>query len=643
MTSGDRRSTAGSASWASRSLPRPVLPATRAFSRDVIVDGRPALDLRVTVAWVAGIGCSLWAYYGLEAMEIPKRIYARMLRANFDYPFVKFAMTDDDRPMLMTELPTAALDRDELGRGLARLTVVADRLLEETANAVADRGVLPDWSDRNLGIAALLDAYRGGGRVGHAGLGATATRAAPARPDRPPPGRAHDVAAHRRSLVLLAAVMAVLALPGLTGDRRRRRSTRSRRRPRTTSSPTTGDRGHRPDPRSRTPRPIRDGQFSVFDEVQLAIHDEATEVTACDDGGAARRRRRGRGRRQRGHRRAARRAALRGGTIDLELTTAPRLRRPAAAGAARRWSSSRPGASAPSSEVSVAIPAGYEIRVDGDPLTEARAARWSAGRSRIRRAGWHSSPPSSPPSSRRSTPPSRSMGARPTSRSAPSPTTRPGASAPLALVERGAAADRGGDRPAVSADRAARPDRVGDQRRVRLRRDSVGRHRAPGRVRPAAVHRAPPGGHVWLSPELVESRWIREGLASSSRPRSRPSSTSMPPYDPAAQVAELADERIPARRLGCRRPIRRPRPTATPHPGRSSTSSSEAVGAEALRDGARARGGVDRAVRRRPRSKPTRRSMAGAAAGAAHQPGLPRPSRDGQRPGSLRAVRRSAS
>ena len=73
-------------------------------------------------------------------MEIPKRIYARMLRANFDYPFVKFAMTDDDRPMLMTELPAAALDRDELGRGITRLAVVADRLLEETANAVADRG-----------------------------------------------------------------------------------------------------------------------------------------------------------------------------------------------------------------------------------------------------------------------------------------------------------------------------------------------------------------------------------------------------------------------------------------------------------------------------------------------------------------------
>jgi hypothetical protein len=135
-------------------------PGDQAMSRDVLLDGLRRYDLRTTVAWVSGVGASLWAYYGLEAMEIPKRIYARMLRANFDYPFVKFAMTDDDRPMLMTELPTAALDRDELGRGLVRLTVVADRLLEETAQAVADRGVLPDWIGRTSRNPALTDAYR---------------------------------------------------------------------------------------------------------------------------------------------------------------------------------------------------------------------------------------------------------------------------------------------------------------------------------------------------------------------------------------------------------------------------------------------------------------------------------------------------
>ena len=135
-------------------------PHEPAFSRDVLLDGERRFDLRVTLAWVSGVGLSLWAYYGLEAMEIPKKTYGRMLRANFDYAFVKFAMTDDDRPMLMTELPAAGLDRDQVARGLVRLVVVADRLLEETAAAVADRGQLPNWSGRMGRNRDLLNAHR---------------------------------------------------------------------------------------------------------------------------------------------------------------------------------------------------------------------------------------------------------------------------------------------------------------------------------------------------------------------------------------------------------------------------------------------------------------------------------------------------
>ena len=131
-----------------------------AFSRDVIIDGERRFDLRVTVAWVGGLGLSLWAYYGPEAMEIPKRVFGRMLRASFDYPMVKFAMTDDDRPMLMSELPPGAATLDELGRGLARLAIVADRLLDETAAAVADHARLPDWSGRSSRNRHLLDTYR---------------------------------------------------------------------------------------------------------------------------------------------------------------------------------------------------------------------------------------------------------------------------------------------------------------------------------------------------------------------------------------------------------------------------------------------------------------------------------------------------
>ena len=135
-------------------------PGDAAFSRDLLLDGARRFDLRITVAWVDGVGLSAWAYYGAEEMEVPKRVYARMLRANYEYPFVKFALTDDDRPMLMTELPPDGLDRAALARTLVRLTVVADRLLDETAAAVADRGNLPDWSGRTPRNAELLAAHR---------------------------------------------------------------------------------------------------------------------------------------------------------------------------------------------------------------------------------------------------------------------------------------------------------------------------------------------------------------------------------------------------------------------------------------------------------------------------------------------------
>lgn len=139
---------------------RTAAPRDEALSRDVILDGERRFDLRVTIAWAAGMGLHLWGYYGPDAMELPRRTLLRLLGANAEFPFVKFAVTEDDRPMLIAELPPAAVDRDELGRALARLVVVADRLVQETAPAVADRGRLPDWSGRVSRNTQLMDRYR---------------------------------------------------------------------------------------------------------------------------------------------------------------------------------------------------------------------------------------------------------------------------------------------------------------------------------------------------------------------------------------------------------------------------------------------------------------------------------------------------
>lgn len=140
--------------------PSGLAPAGSALSRDVILDGERRFDLRVTIAWATGMGLHLWGYYGPDAMELPRRTLLRLLSANAEYPFVKFAVTDEDRPMLIAEVPPDAVSLDELGRGLTRLAVVSDRLLEETAPAIAERGRLPDWGGREGRNPQLLARFR---------------------------------------------------------------------------------------------------------------------------------------------------------------------------------------------------------------------------------------------------------------------------------------------------------------------------------------------------------------------------------------------------------------------------------------------------------------------------------------------------
>ena len=59
--------------------------AREALSRDVILDGERRFDLRVTIAWVAGMGLHLWGYYGPDAMELPRRTLLRLLGANAEF------------------------------------------------------------------------------------------------------------------------------------------------------------------------------------------------------------------------------------------------------------------------------------------------------------------------------------------------------------------------------------------------------------------------------------------------------------------------------------------------------------------------------------------------------------------------------
>jgi hypothetical protein len=84
------------------------------------------------------------------------------LRWNDEFPFLKFSIAEDERPILAAELPIESADADELGLALARIVAVSDRLLEESADWLWIGGRIPaDYLDRGptSGATPLLDRY----------------------------------------------------------------------------------------------------------------------------------------------------------------------------------------------------------------------------------------------------------------------------------------------------------------------------------------------------------------------------------------------------------------------------------------------------------------------------------------------------
>lgn len=127
---------------------------------DLVLDGRRRFDLRVTVILDPELGLICWAHYAPPISDMFRKSYRRMLRWNDELPFVKFAIGEDERPILTTELAAAAADADALGLSLARVLAVSDRLLEESAGWLWLGGRRPaGYGDRPSRHATLLDRF----------------------------------------------------------------------------------------------------------------------------------------------------------------------------------------------------------------------------------------------------------------------------------------------------------------------------------------------------------------------------------------------------------------------------------------------------------------------------------------------------
>jgi len=128
-------------------------------SWDMTLDGRRRFDLRVTVILDPATAVIVWAHLAPPISDLFRVSYRRLLRWNDEFPFVKFALGGDDRPVLAVEIPLDRLDRDELGLAVARVLAIGDLLLEETAGWAWAGGRIPDWSGRTSRQAALFDRY----------------------------------------------------------------------------------------------------------------------------------------------------------------------------------------------------------------------------------------------------------------------------------------------------------------------------------------------------------------------------------------------------------------------------------------------------------------------------------------------------
>ena len=187
-----------------------------------------------------------WAHYAPPISDMFRKSYRRLLRWNDEFPFAKFSVADDERPLLAVELPIEEADADALGLAIARILGIADRLLDESKDWLWIGGRMPDMGDRTSANGAFLDRYAARlpellePEVAVEPPESSVGRRGRARGARADPGA--RLVSRRLGILLLALVAAtgLLADAGRhrRGPRRHAGPDDRRRTPATTSSPT---------------------------------------------------------------------------------------------------------------------------------------------------------------------------------------------------------------------------------------------------------------------------------------------------------------------------------------------------------------------------------------------------------------------
>jgi putative sensory transduction regulator len=131
-------------------------------SWDLVLDGRRRFDLRVTVILDPSLALICWAHFAPPINDMFRKSYRKLLRWNDEFPFAKFSVGEDERPLLAVELPLALASTDTLGIALTRIVGIADRLLDESKGWLWIGGRMPEQAGRLPRNGALLDRFADG-------------------------------------------------------------------------------------------------------------------------------------------------------------------------------------------------------------------------------------------------------------------------------------------------------------------------------------------------------------------------------------------------------------------------------------------------------------------------------------------------
>ena len=127
---------------------------------DLDLDGRRRFDLRTTLILDPALGLICWAHLAPPLGDGLRKSYRTLLTWNDDFPFAKFAVAEDGRPILSVEIAARHLGADELGLALCRIVGIADRLLDQAAGWIWIGGRPPDgYTERTGRNPELIERY----------------------------------------------------------------------------------------------------------------------------------------------------------------------------------------------------------------------------------------------------------------------------------------------------------------------------------------------------------------------------------------------------------------------------------------------------------------------------------------------------